>query len=111
MVPDIRSKTIRCYNCGEITRCTFNRRPELRQSLSGKLTLRTRDGREVEVTLKDLSSKGIGFELPTGKSLKLLSVGHVIHLTCNWNPNLLSDSRYVVRNINGLRIGAEKVKS
>ncbi len=110
IIPDIRSKSIRCHSCGEITRCTFNRRPEQRQSLSGKLTLRTRDGREVEVTLKDLSSRGIGFELPTGKSLKLLSVGHEIHLTCSWNPNLLSDTRYVVRNIKGLRIGAEKVK-
>ena len=110
IIPDIRRKTIRCHNCGEMTRCIFNRRPEQRAYHAGKLTLTTRDGREVEVTLKDLSSRGIGFELPTGKSLKMLKVGHEIHLTCGWNPNLLSESRYVVRNIIGLRVGAEKVK-
>ena len=43
--------------------------------------------------------------------MKLVSVGHEIHLTCHWNPNLLSNSRYIVRYINGLRVGAEKVKS
>ena len=110
IIPDIRRKTIRCHNCGEMVRCVFNRRPEQREILSGKLTLKVRDGRELEVTLKDLSSRGIGFELPTGKSLKLLSVGNEIHITCSWNPKLLSDSRYIVRNINGLRVGAEKVK-
>ena len=110
IIPDIRRKTVRCHNCGEITRCLFNRRPDQRVYHAGKLILKTRDGREVEVTLKDLSSRGIGFELPTGKSLKLLSVGHEINLTCSWNPNLIPDARYVVRNINGLRIGAEKLK-
>ena len=109
IIPDIRRKTIRCHNCGEMVRCVFNRRPEQRDHHAGKLTLRTRDGREMEVTLKDLSSKGVGFELITGKSLRHLSVGHEIHLSCNWNPNLLSQTRYVVRNINGLRVGAQKI--
>ena len=110
IIPDIRRKTIRCHNCGEMTRALFNRRPEQRVHHAGKLTLKTRDGREVEVTLKDLSSKGIGFELPTGKSLKLLTVGHENHLTCSWNSNLLPDTRYVVRNITGLRVGAERLR-
>lgn len=110
IIPDIRRKSIRCHNCGEITRAIFNRRPEQRVYHAGKLTLKTREGRELEVTLKDLSSKGIGFELPTGKALKLLKVGHEIHLTCAWNSSLLPDPRYVVRNINGLRVGAEKLK-
>ena len=109
VIPDIRRKTVRCHNCGEMVRCLFNRRPETRVYHAGKLTLRTRDGREFEVTLKDLSSKGIGFELAAGKSLRHLSVGHEINLSCTWNPNLLSQSRYVVRNINGLRVGAEKL--
>jgi len=109
IIPDIRRKTIRCHNCGEMIRAVFNRRPEQRAHQAGKLILKTRDGRELEVTLKDLSSKGIGFELATGKSLRHLSVGHEINLSCSWNPNLLSQSRYVVRNINGLRVGAEKL--
>jgi len=108
IIPDIRRKTIRCSNCGEVVRCLFNRRPEQRTYRAGKLTLKTRDGREFEVALKDLSSRGIGFELPAGKVLKHLSVGHEIHLFCAWNSNLLSESRYVIRNINGLRVGAEK---
>lgn len=109
IIPDIRRKTIRCHSCGETTRCMFNRRPEQRDYHAGKLNLRTRGGKETEVILKDISSRGIGFELQAGKSLKLLSVGSEIQLTCSWNPNLIPDARYVVRNINGLRIGAEKI--
>lgn len=110
IVPDIRRKSIRCHHCGEITRCLFNRRPEQRNYYAGKLNVKTRDGREIEVLMKDLSSRGIGFELQAGKSLKLLSVGNEIQITCSWNPNLIPDPRYIIRNINGLRVGAEKVK-
>ena len=109
IIPDIRRKSIRCHNCGEITRCMFNRRPEQRNYHAGKLNLQTRDGKEIEVLLKDISSRGIGFELQAGKSLKSLSVGSEIQITCNWNTNLIPDSRYIVRNINGLRVGAEKI--
>jgi hypothetical protein len=72
--------------------------------------LRTRDGRKLEVVLRNLSSRGVGIELPTGKSLKHLSVGTEFTLTCSWNPKLLPDSRYIVRNIHGLRVGAEKAR-
>jgi len=110
MIQDIRRKTIRCHSCGEMVKCLFNRRPEQRVYHAGKLNLRTRDGREMEVILKDISSRGIGFELPAGKGLRLVSVGSEIHLSCNWNPNLIPDARYIIKNINGLRVGAEKVK-
>jgi len=110
VIPDIRRKTIRCHNCGEMIKCLFNRRPDQRVYHAGKLVMRTRDGREVEVILKDVSARGIGFELPAGKSLKMVSVGHEISLICNWNPNLLRDSRYIIKNINGLRVGAETVR-
>ena len=109
IVPDIRRKTIRCHNCGEMVKCLFNRRPEQRVYHAGILLLKTRDGREMEVILKDVSSKGIGLELPAGKSLRHLSVGHEISLSCSWNPNLIPDARYIIRNIQGLRIGAEKI--
>lgn len=110
IIPDIRGRSIRCYNCGEITRCLFNRRPEQRMYHAGKLNLRTREGKETEVLLKDISSRGIGFELKEGKSMKLLSIGKEVHISCNWNPNLIPDARYIVRNINGLRVGAERIK-
>lgn len=109
VLPDIRRKTIRCHNCGEMIRCLFNRRPEQREHHAGALVLRTRDGREMEVLLKDISSRGIGFEVPAGKWLKYLSIGQEINLTCNWNPKLLPENRYVIRNIIGLRVGAERV--
>jgi transcription elongation factor Elf1 len=110
IIPDIRRKSIRCHQCGELTKCLFNRRPEPREIYSGKLMLKMRDGRKVEVTLRDISSRGIGLELPSGKSLKMLSVGSEFTLTCSWNPKLVPDARYIVRNIHGLRIGAEKAK-
>jgi len=109
IIPDIRRKSIRCHICGELTRCVFNRRPEQRNYHSGKLTVKTRDGREIDVNLRDMSSKGIGFELPAGKSLRLLSVGHEISVSCSWNANLFPDARYIIKNINGLRVGAQKI--
>ena len=110
IIPDIRRKSIRCHHCGEITRCLFNRRPDERVYHAGKLNLRTQEGKEIEVALKDISSRGIGFEVLAGKALKMLSVGKEIYLTCPWNPNLIPDGRDVVRNISGVRVGAQKVK-
>ncbi len=109
IIPDIRRKSIRCHSCGELVNCLFNRRPEQREFQAGMLLLKTRDGRQFEVILRDISSRGIGIELPAGKSMRHLSIGHEISLTCNWNPRLLPESRYIIRNIIGLRIGAEKV--
>lgn len=110
VIPDIRRKTVRCPQCGEMVKCLFNRRPEQRVQHSGKLMLTTRDSRKIEVTLLDISSRGIGLELPASKALKLLSVGTEFTLTCSWNSKLLPDSRYVVRNIQNLRVGAERIR-
>jgi uncharacterized Zn finger protein len=110
IIPDIRRKTIRCHSCGEMIKCLFDRRPEPRTSHAGRLLMKTRDGREIEVILKDISSRGIGIELPNGKFLRHLSVGDEILLSCSWNPNLIADPRYIVRNIRGFRVGAEKAQ-
>ena len=104
-VLDVRRKKIKCFDCGELTRCLFNRRPEQRERQSGVLTLKTRDNKEIEVMLRDISSRGIGFEVRKGKDLRLIKLGHEISLWCNWSPALIPKSRFRVQNINGFRVG------
>jgi hypothetical protein len=103
--PSVRRKTITCTDCGEKTRCLFNRRPQLRDSLSGLLLLKTRNGKEIEVMMRDISSGGIGFEVKKGKDLRSIKRGQEISLMCNWNPRIIPKSRFKVQNINGFRVG------
>ena len=102
---DIRSKNIKCFDCGGLTRCLFNGRPEQRERLIGMLTLRTRENTEIEVMMRDISVRGIGFELCRGKDLCLIKLGDDISLSCNWSPTLIPKSRFRVQNINGFRVG------
>ncbi len=102
---NVRRKTLKCDGCREMTRCLFNRRPELRESQSGILTLKTRDGKEIQVMMRDISARGIGFEVQKGKDLRLLRRGHEISLESNWSPALIPKSRFRVQNINGFRVG------
>lgn len=103
--PRTRSKTLKCDACGEKTRCLFNRRPELRESQSGTLNLKTKDGKEINVMMRDISSRGIGFDLQKGKDLRSIKMGQEISLASKWNPRLIPNSRYKIQNISGLRIG------
>ena len=102
---DIRSRNIKCFDCGGLTRCLFNRRPEQRERLSGILTMRTSENKEIEVMMRDISVRGIGFELRRGKDLGLIKLGDDISLSCNWSPTLIPKSRFRVKNINGFRVG------
>ena len=88
-----------------MTRCLFNRRPEQRESQSGILTVKTREGKEILVMMRDISSKGIGFEVKKGKVLCSIKKGQEISLTSNWNPAMIPKSRFRVQNINGFRVG------
>lgn len=105
--PSIRRKTIKCIGCGEKTRCLFNRRPELRESQSGFLTLKTKEGKEITVIMRDISSKGIGFEVKKGKDLRSIKRGQEISLTSNWNPRMIPKTEFRVQNINGFRVGVK----
>ena len=102
---DIRSKKIECSDCRGITTCLFNRRPEQRERLSGMLTLRTIKNTEIEVMMRDISARGIGFEVRKGFDLRLIKLSDDISLSCNWSPTLIPKSRFRVQNINGFRVG------
>lgn len=102
----IRRKTLKCYYCGELTRCVFNRRPEPRDIQSGILTLTTMAGKEILVMMRDISSRGIGFEVKKGKDLRSIKMGQEISLSPNWNYTRIPKSRLRVQAINGFRVGA-----
>lgn len=108
--PQLRGRTIRCHKCGEMTKCLFNRRETLRELQSGKAVLINDRGKEVDIFLTDISTKGIGFELSLQAArTRPVKVGDKVRLTCSWSQRLLDGSRYIVQNINGLRVGVKKV--
>ena len=63
-------------------------------------------GRQIEVTLLNISTRGVGFELDFRSGVKI-EVGKDIELRCGWNPQLFKHGRYVVRSVRGQKIGAE----
>ena len=108
--PHLRRKNIRCFKCGELNKCGFNRRTTPRQQQSGKALLITKDGRELDITLTDISSRGIGLELSIkAMRSRAIKVGDPVQLICNWNPRLFSGCRFVVRNIKEQRVGVKKL--
>lgn len=102
---NLRRKTVRCWDCQGMTRCVFNRRPEQREPQSGLLTVKTFEGREITVMMRDISSRGIGFEILKGKDARRIRKGQEVSLTCNWNPAIIPKSRFRVQSINGFRVG------
>lgn len=96
---------MRCWHCEGMTRCVFDRRPEQRLSLSGLLELKTREGKVIEVMLRDVSSKGVGFDVRKGKDARVLKKGQEVWLSCNWNASMIPKSTFRVQNMNGFRVG------
>lgn len=105
----VRRRSIKCHKCGEVTKAILNRRMLQREQQFGKILLTTADGIEMEVSLFNISLHGVGFEVPLQQRSKL-SVGKVVEFRCPWNPQLISQGAYVIRSINGQKVGAEKTR-
>lgn len=54
VLPNIRSKNIRCHKCGAITNCLLDRRITPRERQSGKAILITEEGRGIAVNIHDV---------------------------------------------------------
>ncbi len=107
----LRRRSVRCHKCGEIVNCSFNRRATLRESQSGKAVLITGSGKDVEIDLTDVSSKGIGFEMSIrAMRSRAIKIGDQVQIYCSWSPCLLGNNRYVVQNIRGQRVGVKKLE-
>ena len=106
----IRQKNIRCHICGEMTKCAFNRRVTQREMQTGKIMLVSGSGKEVDVNLMDISTKGVGIEVSV-KALRAraVKIGDQVQLACGWNPRLFSGSRFVVKNIIDRKVGLKKI--
>ena len=102
---------MRCHKCGEVTQCMLNRRIRPRELQSGKIFLTTVEGKELEVNLFDISSTGLGVDVPIGAArARTLKLGNQVRFRCSWNPRLLGGGRYEVKNIKGRRIGVKKME-
>ncbi|MDJ0624422.1 MAG: hypothetical protein QNJ17_15770 [Desulfocapsaceae bacterium] len=105
--PGTRHKTIRCHRCETKTRCLLNRREQLRQQQTGKAVMILPGGKEIPIDLHDISSDGIGCIVARDEHAPLATTEEV-HFSCDWSQALFHHDRYIIRNIRGTRIGAEK---
>lgn len=106
--PNVRRRSARCHKCGVITQCQLNRRLQPRESQSGKVTMVTRDGSEIDILLHDISPNGVGIKVPPGTARKL-SLKQEVQFRCSWNSRLLAGKRYVVKNIKENYIGVQAI--
>ena len=106
--PHGKTRSVRCYKCGYQERCNLNRREEVRESQTGKVSLFLISGKEITVDLRDISMGGVGITLPPQNS-NALHVREEVHFKCAWNPKLFNSGRYVVASVNGNRIGIRNV--
>lgn len=107
--PNIRRKNIRCYKCGAVTKSQLNRRLQPRQQQSGKAIMVTKNGEELEINLHDISQGGLGFDIAF-TAVRKISLKQAVQFKCNWNPRLLDQGRFLVKNIKGQRIGVQNIE-
>lgn len=98
---NIHRNVIRCQSCGAFTRCVFKRRPVI---------LRTKEGKKIDVILFDISLKGVGFEVQNARDARVIKIGQEVMLTCDWNPGLIPMAWFIVKSINGYKIGVKKAR-
>ncbi len=108
---NLRRKNMRCHKCGAITQCLLNRRIINRELQSGKATLITSEGKEIEVNIHDISTGGgIGVDLPVSAMRSgVVRVGQNVRFRCMWNSRLLGSGMFKVVNSNGQRVGVKKI--
>ncbi len=108
---NVRRKNVRCHACGEITRCLLNRRTIHRKLQSGAATMITDDGKEIDVSIHDISTGGgigVDISLRAARAQKV-KVGQKVSFRCSWNTRLLGSGTFQVQNSNGQRVGVKKV--
>lgn len=106
---NLRQISVRCYKCGGKSMCRLNRRFRNRSQQAGKVLLITQEGREFEINLNDISENGVGFDVPIGIArAKVVTLGEEVRIRCSWNSRLFGNSRFVVQNVQGQRVGAKK---
>ena len=108
--PSIRRKSMRCHKCGEIIKCALNRRIYPRELLSGKMIMVIPGGVEIDAFLSDKSAGGAGFDLAIADIRRnRISTGQEVRFRCSWSPMLLGNSRFIIVNIQGQRIGVKRI--
>ena len=69
------------------------------------------DGQTIDVNIFDISDNGISVEVPANMIRSHgIKVGKEFRFDCNWNPRLLGNSSFIIRNIYGQRVGLEKTR-
>lgn len=103
-----RSKTVKCYRCGHFSRCALNRRGLRREKQSGKALMTLPGGKQFAIDIRDISFGGVGVNVAPGNG-RMLNLRWEVKLECSWNSKLFSRGRYIIKNIQGDRVGIQNV--
>jgi transcription elongation factor Elf1 len=107
--PKISRRTVVCHNCNETTKCSLNRRLVRREMQGGKIVMYNTENKMMEGSLFDISDGGLGIELSI-KDVQKIKVGQKVKINCNWNPELVGKSSYVICSIKDQRVGVKKIR-
>jgi hypothetical protein len=91
-----------------MSRCLLNHRNQRREQQTGKVSMVLSSGKEIEIELQDRSPGGFGIKVPPGNGRRM-RLKEEVFFKCGWNPRLFAGGRYVIKSINGDRIGIENV--
>jgi hypothetical protein len=70
----------------------------------------TKDNKNLDVNLRDISAEGIGIEMPLGSlRSRKIAIGHQVRFKCRWNSQLLDAGYFTVTTIKDQRVGLKKV--
>jgi len=65
-------------------------------------------GKEIPTHIHDISQGGVGIEVVPGGA-RSLSIKEEVRIKCGWNPRLFAAGRYIIKSINGNRIGLQNI--
>ncbi|MFN2354309.1 MAG: hypothetical protein ABR512_07275 [Desulfopila sp.] len=104
----VRYRNFRCHRCKAMSRGMLNHRNQRREQQTGKVSMVLSSGKEIEIELQDRSPGGFGIKVPPGNGRRMRLKEEVI-FKCGWNPKLFAGGRYIIKSINGDRVGIENV--
>ena len=100
-VLDVQRSSYKCQRCGISTRIAYNRTP---------VALKTNQGKEIQVTLQEISPRGAIFQVLHEKDADYLKIGQEVYLICSRNKDFVPEARCIIQSNGEGWVGLNKTE-
>ena len=97
---DVQRESYECRECGKLTKSVFKHRP---------VAMKTELGKQIQVTLREISAQGAIFQVLNRKDVKHITIGQEVRLVDSLNPDFLPRTKCIVQSNDGESVGIQKV--